>query len=134
MGRDDQAEIMAENTVRQIHPLIYASFTPKQLEAIRTAIKTSLPKKHAIDFRGIIPLFFMRLYFVFLLGRDSQQTTDHVESDRRTTSLFMASLLFLAVMMVGLVTLGLGVLYILKSELGIDVFPDRHLWDIIRGR
>ena len=24
------------------------------------------------------------------------------------------------------------VLYVLKSELGIDIFPDRHLWDILQ--
>jgi len=132
MGRYDQMNIMVENTVKQIHPLIYASFSPKQLEAIRTAIKTSLPKKHAIDVRGIIPLFFIRLYFVFMLGRDPRQSIHHIESDRRTTSLLMASVLFLAVMMIGLVIFSLGILYILKSELGINIFSDRHLWDFIR--
>lgn len=133
MAREDQAEIMVENTVRQIHPLIYATFTPKQLEAIRTAVRTSLPKKHALDFRGIIPLFFFRLYFVFLMGRDVRQETHNVEMERRNTSLFMASVLFLAVSMIVLIIFSFGVLYILKSEMGIDLFPDRHLWDVLKG-
>jgi len=31
-----------------------------------------------------------------------------------------------------LAVIGFGVLYVLKSELGIDIFPDRHLWDILQ--
>ena len=81
MDREDQAEIIVEKTVAQIHPLFHVSFIPKQIKAIRAAIRTGLPKKHAIDFRGIIPFFFIRFYFVFLMGRDIRQTTDR--SDHR---------------------------------------------------
>jgi len=68
------------------------------------------------------------------MGRDIRQTTDSVETERRHKYLFLASIFFMVVVIIGLAVIGFGLLYVLKSELGIDIFPDRHLWDILLGQ
>jgi hypothetical protein len=68
------------------------------------------------------------------MGRDIRQTTDSVETERRHKSLFLASIFFMVVVIIGLAVIGFGLLYVLKSELWIDIFPDRHLWDILQGQ
>ena len=68
------------------------------------------------------------------MGRDIRLTTDSGETERRHRSLFLASIFFMIVVIIGLAVFGFGVLYVLKSESGIDIFSDRHLWEILQGQ
>jgi hypothetical protein len=81
-------------------------------------------RKHKIDCRGTIPIPFYpsRIYFVLLMGRNIRAVT------RREKSIALMTTLFLTTLFLSLSTLlGLVVLYILKSALGIDLFEGSSL-------
>jgi len=91
--------------------------------------------RHLLDVRVLLPLFFARYYVVILLGRDQRRHSRAVAATRVTaTTRLLKALVVLGVL--ALVALGTLVavfflLYLLKCALGIDVFPDRHLSDIL---
>jgi len=85
--------------------------------------------KHLIDVRFKFTLL-SEWYFVFLFGKDVYKP---LRSEKKVQSLLenLISLLFYLVIII-LFFLGTGfMLYLLKSYLGIDIFPDYHLIDII---
>ena len=100
------------------------SLTDIQLTHIRMAVGNGGYRKHKIDCRGIIPIPFypLRIYFVVLMVRDIRAVT------RTEKSIALMTTLFLAALFLSLSTLlGLVVLYILKSALGIDLFEGYSL-------
>ena len=100
-------------------PRVTASkFTDSQLEHIKVAIGTAKYRKHKVDVRGTIPIFFTeyRIYYVLLMGLNLRSL------NRREKSLALAALLVIFSLFVILSSLcGLVILYLLKSALGIDL-------------
>ena len=82
---------------------------------------------HSIDIRVSVPLLFRRYYLVFIAGperRDKirrQRDQGSRRMAKQTNVVFMIFMSFL-----GLSSL-LGMLYLLKSALGIDLLPDTSL-------
>ena len=108
------------------------SFTDEQLTHLLTAIGTREWGSHKIDMRGTIkfPLSKWRYYYVFLFGRNRRDLT----RKERQISLFVttiASITFLTFSTL----LGLLILYLMKSALGIDLLPGTSLgiWDWFQG-
>ncbi|MFT6328169.1 MAG: hypothetical protein ACJAYN_000088 [Bermanella sp.] len=100
------------------------SLTDRQLSHIKVAVGNAGYRKHKIDCRGTIPIPFYpsRIYFVLLMGRNIRAVT------RTEKSIALMTTLFLAALFLSLSTLlGLVVLYILKSALGIDLFEGYSL-------
>jgi hypothetical protein len=100
------------------------SLTDRQLSHIKVAVGNGGYRKHKIDCRGTIPIPFYpsRIYFVLLMGRNIRAVT------RREKSIALMTTLFLTTLFLSLSTLlGLVVLYILKSALGIDLFEGSSL-------
>lgn len=104
------------------------SFTHKQRKALQKIINTRDWHKHDVDFRPTLALPFLpwNFYIVFLFGVNKR---DLLPAER-----FMAATMFLLVLFfMGLIVIGgaLVVLYLLKSWLGIDLFPNESLglWD-----
>jgi len=66
---------IVEKILNQIDPAILKTFSQEQLTAIRTSIYQNLPskKKHSLEVRGTIPLFFRRIYVVFFSGKDERK-------------------------------------------------------------
>jgi len=133
MKKDLASDPFTHHVMSKIDKNILDSLTTEQLSEIKAAISASKPlKKHPVDFRGIISLFFVRFYFVLLMGRDRRYTVKSIEKERRRSADIFASFLFfitiLSPIIVGLFLLA----YFIKSFLGIDIFPDSHLWDILR--
>jgi hypothetical protein len=96
-----------------------SSLTDKQLSHIKVAIGNGGYRKHKIDCRGTIPIPFYpsRVYFVILMGRNIRAVT------RSEKSISLMTTLFLTIVFLSLSTLlGLVMLYILKSALGINLF------------
>jgi len=103
------------------------------LSAIQDAISANAPlKKHPIVIRGVIPLFFVRFYLVFLMGRDRRISTQRVEAERRKGMDILVSMLFLMLLLFPILVIGLIILYFIKSSMGFDFFPDRHFIDFIK--
>lgn len=110
------------------------SLSAEQYQAVRKAIFQSRPGQgHAVDLRFTVPLGIMRWYVVLQMGRDrrSKRRSD-MRGKRSLTARVIDRVALLAILYCLTVTL-LFTLYVIKSLLGINLFVDRHLLDIITG-
>lgn len=132
MADSEPTHTFATHILRRIEPEVFATLSPAQLSAIRKAIAACYPqKRHPVDIRGALSLFFARYYFVFLIGRDQRAATQRIEAERRQKTALAGGGLFLAFALSPLLLLALLVLYFIKSALGINLFQGRHLWDLL---
>jgi hypothetical protein len=128
--KSNKVDAYTQHTLSNIKPEVFKTLNLVQLEAIRQAISTNAPfRQHPIDIRIALPLFFVKFYLVFLVGQDRRSDTRARESLRRTA---VRGMIFILVLY-GLVALSIPLiflmLYALKSLMGIDIFPDKHLSD-----
>ena len=95
------------------------SFTDEQLTHLLTAVGSRGWGKHKVDFRGTfkLPFYQWRYYYVLLAGRNYRELSRQERRMSLTITAFISSLFIIFS-----VTLGLLVLYLLKSELGSDIF------------
>lgn len=99
------------------------TLTEKQKQAVeRAVLDVTFTKRHSVDVRRSFPFFTRRYYFVFLLGRVRQRTIYQ-------ESILFQSLVTLGVMLLILFSLTaiFILVYLIKSALGIDIFPHYHL-------
>jgi len=119
------------HVMERIDPKVRASLTPTQLSAIKEAIRANRPsQKHPIDIRGIIPVFFVRYYFVFLSGRDKRLYTKRIEEKRRWLTSLSGGLTLFILGVAPLILILVLLLYLIKCTFGINVMPDMHLKDL----
>ncbi|MFC3609271.1 3-phosphoshikimate 1-carboxyvinyltransferase [Stutzerimonas tarimensis] len=106
------------------------SFTPEQLAALKVAFGARSWGRHKVDLRGTLRFGRWRYYFVFLAGRNRRDLSRLERDLSRGAKAMMLSLVLL-----GLLLAGLGLLYLIKSALGIDIFPGFSLgiWDWFRS-
>jgi len=110
---------------------ILETFTFEQKEAVYKAIRKEIkPKKHTVDIRGVIPLFYRKYYFVVYSGRDTRSFTQKSEDERRKATRRFANLTFIFFLLSPLLLLVFLALYFVKSALGINIFANLHLSDI----
>ena len=121
-----------QHVIDRIDPKVRASLSPYQFSNIEKAIRESRPLQgHPVDIRGVIPLFFARYYYVFLMGRDRRLATRRKEQIRKSNYLSKVALLIL-IGMGPFLLLTLFILYMLKSILGINLLHDTHLIDFLK--
>ena len=100
--------------------------TDKQLSYIKEAVSNEGYRNHKIDYRGTIPIPFYssRVYFVLLMCRNL------LTAIRNEKSIAPMTILFLSLSTL----IGLVVIYILKSALGINLFEgfSLGLWDWLK--
>ena len=92
------------------------SFSEEQLAYLRNAIGTREWGRHKVDLRGTIKFFKWRYYYVVLAGRNRRTLS---EKERRIAVLMNAVLITSFVSFS--IFVGLIVLYLVKSALGIDL-------------
>jgi hypothetical protein len=103
------------------------SFSDDQLLAVKQAFADQVGRAHSIDVRVSVPLLLRRYYVVFIAGPERRDRARRQRDKgarrlaKRTNIIFM---IFLA--SVGLFSL-LGVLYLVKSALGVNLLPDFSL-------
>ena len=125
---EKKADIRDEQTIKQLLQKmpdeVNNSFSELQLTHIFTAIGTKNWANHSVDLRGAfkIPFIPKRYYYVVLFG---QNRRDVSRFEAKLSTLAMASVLGLGVMFS--ILLGLLVLYLIKSALGIDLFANFSL-------
>jgi hypothetical protein len=106
--------------------------TDTQLSHLKVAIGSGQYRKHKVDLRGTLPVpfFTYRIYFVLLMGRNIRSLS------RQEKSIAMTSMLLLTVIfLVFSAALGLVIIYVLKSALGINLFEGYSLglWDWLKS-
>lgn len=120
------------HVLQSIDEKVRSSMTPAQLSAVSKAIAANRPyKKHAIDIRGVLPLFFARYYFVFMMGRDRRYSTRRMEESRHRGTSILSGLMLFVLGVGSLIIIAVLVLYLIKSGLGINIMPDVHLKDLL---
>ena len=120
------------HVMERIDPEVRASLTPAQLSAIKEAISASRPlKKHPIDIRGVIPLFLVRYYFVFMSGRDRRLFTKRLEAKRRWLTSPSGGLMLFILGVAPLVLFLALLSYLIKCTFGINIMPETHLKDLV---
>jgi hypothetical protein len=107
------------------------SFTAQQLEGLRSALATRSWARHKIDLRGTFSLWSNQYYFVLVGGRN-KRSLSRAQRNLSLAAKAGAITLFLFFS----VLVGLVVLYLLKSALGINLLPNYSLglWDWFKGR
>jgi hypothetical protein len=131
MSEPRKIDPFTDNIVRRIDARVRDSLTPAQLEAIIQAIETQDPQDHVVHVRWTIPLFLSRFYAVFVICRDRRASTQRAEATRGKRMSWTGGLLFVALVGLPFFLLLFFFLYLLKLMLGLDVFPEFHLWDIL---
>lgn len=120
MGADP--DIRAEPFVRGLLEKLPADsralFSDEQLLALKIALGGRTWGVHAVDLRWTLKFWRWRYYFVLLAGRNRRELSRREREIAR-----FAMFVSLAVFLTFSVSLGLLVLYLVKSALGIDLFP-----------
>lgn len=101
---------------------VQESFTNEQLEGIKNALKATKWKKHPLDMRSSISFFSYQYYYVLIAGRE-QRTMNREEINIKQ----LIYLIFLILFITLSTMCGLLVLYLIKSAMGIDIFPNFSL-------
>lgn len=111
---------------------VASSFSYKQRKALQKVLSTREWEDHYIDVRPTLALPFVpwSVYIVLLGGVNKRRLT--------TAEQYTGVVMFLlTIFIVGLLLLGglFVMLYLVKSWLGIDIFPEQSLglWDEISG-
>ena len=132
MNNHQPTDPFTYHVMERIDPKVRASLTPAQLSAIKEAISASRPlKNHPIDIRGIIPVFFVRYYFVFLSGRDRRSSTRRLEEKRQWLTSLSGALMLFFLGVAPLILILVLVLYLIKCTMGINIMTETHLKDLL---
>lgn len=95
------------------------SFSTSQLVHLKNAVGARSWGKHKIDLRSSFRLWRYRYYFVFVAGRNRRAMTAREKMiDNFLTTAIVTGSITLSVLA------GLLVLYLIKSAMGIDIFPN----------
>lgn len=102
------------------------SFSDDQLLALKLALGGRTKGAHALDLHFTLKWFRWQYYVVFLAGRNRRTLTAR---ERNIQQISMA--LVLSVFLLVSTLLGILVLYLIKSALGIDLIPGFSfgVWD-----
>lgn len=132
-----EADPFCKALFESLGPDIRASFTEAQIKALVLSLSRMNRRRHSLDFRGEISLFFQRYYVVLLAGPDRRHKVMKTLARRRRLSFHAGTGATLGVtgftVFSILAVIGFLAAYLLKSLAGIDIFPDRHLWDFLSG-
>lgn len=108
-----------------------ASFSDTQLIGLKQALDIQDRGTHALDLRRTFGLWRWNFYLVFLFGQERR------ELSRRAQKIERMAILTATILFVTISTLfGLLFLYLVKSAMGINIFPNFSLgiWDWFKAR
>ncbi len=103
------------------------SFNDAQYEAIECAFGARRWRNHAIDLRWLLPLFGRSYYFVLLAGAERRTRKRRLRDRLLHPLISIGNGIVAVVFFTGILFSTLVSLYVLKSVLGINLFPDFSL-------
>ncbi len=115
---------------------INEKLTHEQRKELMNLMKRMLPP---VPSKGIIDIrfsfwFFKRWYIVLIFGKDTRNqfiSMDRGDMDKSLT--YVAKIITYLILVIVVFLLVAFLLYLLKSYAGINIFPEAHLGDMIRG-
>lgn len=123
--KDDQTII---NLLNKMPKSVAESFNEEQLTHLFTILSSRSWANHGIDLRGTfkIPFYKWRFYYVFLTGRNHRDLSRQEENMSLITKAIMLTTLLIFCSLLGLL-----ILYLIKSALGIDILSNYSfgIWD-----
>ncbi|MEQ9844843.1 hypothetical protein [Pectobacterium brasiliense] len=127
MNESNKRPLVIERFYEALDGKTDTELTSEQRLAVEQAVMSiTASSMHWVDVRKSFPFLNRRYYFVFLFG------LDHRKRPRKESTLFRI-LLTALILFTGLFCMlaALLMLYMIKSALGIDIFPHFHLgiWD-----
>ncbi|MCU4674811.1 3-phosphoshikimate 1-carboxyvinyltransferase [Catenovulum sp. 2E275] len=134
MKADEQADKdpAIEQLLNKMPKNVANSFTQEQLNYLTLALSARKWGRHKIDLRRTLSLPFSsrQFYFVFLFGKNSR-TLSRTEKNISALS----AVLCISLSLILLSVIGLLILYLAKSALGIDIFSGFSLgiWHDLKG-
>lgn len=127
--KDEQAII---NLLSKMPKPVADSFNEEQLTHLFTIVSARSWAEHSVDLRGTfkIPFYSWRFYYVFLLGKNHRD----LSRQEAGMSLFTKAIL-ITVLLIFCTMLGLLILYLIKSALGINILPNYSfgIWGWFKG-
>lgn len=128
MGEMPLGDPYIESILHRVPEKVARELTPEQWEGFREALRRARDNpRHVIDVRLVLPLYFTRIYCILILGRDTRERVLHVLVERRKHALKGLGAATIAAGFVAAVAAVLGILYVVKSVSGINLFPDFSL-------
>ena len=129
-SRPIQADPIITKLLDKVPADMRGSFTDEQLLALKIALGGRTWGAHAVDARWTLKWWRWQYYFVVLAGSNRRVLTDREQAIQR---LAMATTLAVFITFSALV--GILVLYLIKSALGIDLIPGFSfgVWDWFKG-
>jgi hypothetical protein len=121
----------AATVIARIDPEIRATLNDRQIEAIARAVGGKRLPAHGVDTRGALSLYFVAYYFVLQAGRDRRRGRQRVEHERRENARLASNVVFFLLAMSPVVLMLVVGVYFLKAALGIDIFPDLHMPNLL---
>ena len=121
-----QADPVITKLLDKVPADMRGSFSEEQLLALKLALGGRTWGAHAVDARWTLKWWRWQYYFVFLAGRNRRVLTDREHAIQR-----MAMATTLAVFLTFCGLLGILILYLVKSAMGIDLIPGFSfgVWD-----
>lgn len=131
-NRSVKNDPVIKNLLSRMPKKVAESFDDEQLTNLMTAIGSRSWGNHAVDKRGTfkIPFYRWRFYYVMLIGRNHRELTRQEKRLSLVTSAILSSIFLMFCS-----ALGLLVLYLIKSALGIDLLPGFSfgIWTWFKG-
>jgi hypothetical protein len=132
---EPERDVFLQNLWEALPADALRNLTPEQYNALKRALQVQ-KKRHWLDIRGVIPLFFTQFYFVFLFGPDRRRETQEVLFERRQsvkegTAKLIGSVV-LALFLTLLFLSGFAVWYGVKCIVGADILPGFSLSEYLR--
>lgn len=129
----DHMDPLANHVFNNLDREVLRGLSQKQIDAIGEAIaEQARPHRHALELRGLIPMFFANFYYVILIGRDRRTKYDAIPRQRRQKADRIANIVLLALLSFALLPLLAALLYLIKMGLGINLIPNFHLPDLLK--
>lgn len=136
--RREGGDPYVDAVLRALPPDVRGAMPAAHREALADAlgkVRDGSRARHLLDVRFRVPLFWTHYYAVILFGKDERRHSRALALGRRaaTTQFLKAAVVLsvLALVALGTLVAAFFLLYLLKSAVGIDLFPDKHLADFL---
>ncbi|MEL7037929.1 MAG: hypothetical protein AAFO04_20270 [Cyanobacteria bacterium J06592_8] len=139
-SRQNQTPVPYQNRtpdyyLNQIQPQIFESFNSEQITEIRGILEQAIPRSSPkiVDLRFTVDLILSKFYLVLLVGKERRrgQREYRVTGITRFGNIVAATLLLIGINLLISAFIFL-LLYLIKSALGVDLFPGQHLGDQLK--